>query len=120
MPLAHSGVGCSRRTLDDWQQIDISSKELVPIVMAAAAWDHRWRRCCIRFRSDMAVIEILGRRVALLRCLLFYSAFFRFDFTSEHIPGMLNTAADVISHNNLHVRTFVRNFLLATLDQIQF
>ena len=36
-----------------------------------------------------------------LRCLVFFAAFYGFTFTSEHILGMLNTAVDAISHNNL-------------------
>ena len=37
----------------------------------------------------------------LLRCLTFYSAYFRFTMKATHIPGTLNTAADAISHNNI-------------------
>ena len=33
----------------------------------------------------------------LLRCLVFYAAFFGFQFMAKHVPGVLNTAADEIS-----------------------
>ena len=56
----------------------------------------------------MAVVEVLRSRTSrddllmhLLRCLVFYAAYFRFDFVSDHIPGTRNTAADAISRNNL-------------------
>ena len=94
---------------DSWSPINIAVKELVPIVMAAAIWGHHWQRSCVRFRSDnMAVVNILNSRTSkdqllmhLLRCLVFYSAFFRFQFVAEHVPGILNVAADAISRNNL-------------------
>lgn len=92
-----------------WQSVGIAAKELAPIVMAAAIWGRDWGHHCVRFQSDnMAVVEILKKRASkepllmhLMRCLLFYSAFFSFEFVSEHIPGVLNTAADAISRNNL-------------------
>ena len=37
----------------------------------------------------------------LLRCLFFYAFIFHFNFSATHIPGVLNVAADAISHNNL-------------------
>ena len=36
-----------------------------------------------------------------LRCLYFYTAFFQFDYTAEHVPGLLNTAADALSRDNI-------------------
>ena len=94
---------------DSWSPINIAVKELVPIVMAVAIWGHHWQRSCVHFRSDnMAVVNILNSRTSkdqlfmhLLRCLVFYSAFFRFHFVAEHVPGVLNVAADAISRNNL-------------------
>ena len=37
----------------------------------------------------------------LLRCLFFYCAQFSFHLSAEHVPGVLNTAADALSRNNL-------------------
>ena len=37
----------------------------------------------------------------LLHCLYFYSAFFHFRFSAEHVPGVLNVAANALSRNNL-------------------
>ena len=38
----------------------------------------------------------------LLRCLFFFSAFYKFHFSAEHIPGISNTAADTLSRDNIH------------------
>lgn len=38
---------------------------------------------------------------ALDEVLLFYLAHFNFQHSAEHVPGVLNTAADAISRNNL-------------------
>ena len=61
------------------------------------------------FRCDnMAVVDLLKSRTTkdhmlmhLLRCLVFYAAYFRFDFVALHVPGSHNTAADALSRNNL-------------------
>ena len=93
---------------ESWSSMDISVKELVPIVVAAALWGSWWRRSQVCFHSDnMAVVAMLRKRSArgevahhLLRCLYFYTAFYQFDYTAEHVPGIHNTAADALSRNN--------------------
>ena len=37
----------------------------------------------------------------MLHCLAFYAAYYRFQFTAEHIPVVLNVAADALSHDNI-------------------
>ena len=94
---------------ESWLHVHITAKELLPVVIAAALWGNQWKSKCICFRSDnMAVVDILKSRTSrdqllmhLLRCLVFYAAFYRFYFVSEHVPGVLNTAADAISRNNV-------------------
>ena len=56
----------------------------------------------------MAVVNILKSKTSkdpllmhMLRCLAFYAAFYGFQITSDHIPGVLNTAADALSRDNL-------------------
>ena len=56
----------------------------------------------------MGVVDLLRSRSSadkllmhLLLCLIFYSAFYRCQFIAEHIPGVLNTAADALSLNNI-------------------
>ena len=97
-----------------WAEVDIAVKELVSVVITSALWGQSWYRLHIRFHVDnMAVVAILKKQSArspiahhLLRCLYFYTAFFQFDYTTEHIPGVLNTAADALSRNNNNITLF--------------
>ena len=92
-----------------WATVDISVKELVPVVVAAALWGRFWYRTHVCFHSDnTAVVAMLtsgtGSTPAaqhLLRCLYFYTALFQFDYTAEHVPGVENVAADALSRNNI-------------------
>ena len=59
-------------------------------------------------RYCMAVITVLQSQTSrdpllmhLLRCLVFYAAWYHFDFVAEHAPGTHNVAADALSRNNL-------------------
>ena len=92
-----------------WVRVDISVKELVPLVFAAATWGAGWAGHHVSFHVDnMAVVAVIQRRCAkddllthFLRCLCFYGAYFHFEFSAIHIPGACNTAADASSRNNL-------------------
>ena len=94
---------------ESWMETDIATKELVPVVVAAAIWGRHWSGKHVRFHSDnTAVVATISSRTAktpllmhLLRCFSFYCAYFRFHFSAEHIPGPMNVAADAISRNNL-------------------
>ena len=94
---------------ESWDAANIAAKELVPLVIAASLWGPLWARKCVRFRSDnMAVVEVVHSRTShnplllhLLRCLVFYAAWYCFDFVAQHLPGVHNTAADALSRNNL-------------------
>ena len=96
-----------------WAEVDISVKELVPLVAAAALWGRLWHRTRVCFHSDnMAVVAMLQNRSArgekarhLMRCFYFYTAFFRFDYIAVHVPGILNSAADALSRNNIPLFT---------------
>ena len=93
----------------EWNEVDISVKEMVPIVIAAALWGKYWQGKHIHFHSDnMAVVAILNSRTAktpqlmhLLRCFSFYCAYYQFHSSSSHVPGVMNKAADAISRDNL-------------------
>ena len=94
---------------ESWQSVHITAKELIPIVIAAAVWGGQWSRKRICFRCDnMAVVDLLKSNTSqdrllmhLLRCLAFYSAYFRFQCVAVHVPGIHNTAADALSRNNM-------------------
>ena len=84
-----------------------NSKELIPIVIAAAVWGKSWSESHVRVKCDnAAVVRILNRGYSwnpdLMRCLHFITARFNFWVTAEHIQGTLNTAADALSCNSLH------------------
>ncbi len=95
----------------NWQAVDISVKELLPIVLAAAIWGHGWAGHRVLFYSDnAAVVAVIQRRSArdtcllhLLRCLYFYAAHFQFTYTAHHIPGVDNVAADALSRNHMSI-----------------
>ena len=95
--------------LRGWEEIDISVKELVPVVVAAALWGGLWRGKHICFHLDnMVVVSILSIRTAksphlmhLLRCFSFYCAFYCVNVSCVHVPGAMNAAADALSRNKL-------------------
>ena len=92
-----------------WEEIDISVKELVPVVVAATMWGGLWRGKHICFHSDnMAVVSILSTKTAksphlmhLLKCFSFYCAFYCINVSCVHVPGAMNAAADALSCNKL-------------------
>ena len=94
-----------------WADVDISVKELLPIVVASAIWGKSWRLSRVCFHTDnMAVVAMLQNRTArdpvarhLLRCLYFYSAIYQFQHRGEHVPGVLNVAADALSRNHMSI-----------------
>ena len=49
---------------EEWETVDISVKEFLPVVVAAALWGNTWQGKHIHFHSDnMAVVVILGPRL---------------------------------------------------------
>jgi hypothetical protein len=76
---------------DSWQEVNIATKELVPIIL-------RWQNSHLLARSDnMAVVEILRSRTSrdstimhLLRCLHMFCAKHDIRISSTHIPGVEN------------------------------
>ena len=92
----------------DWLSENIATKELVPIVAAAALWGPRWQCCSIRCHCDnIAVVSAINSGRAkfpplnrLLRCLFFFAAQFNFNLSAEHIKGSENQPADAISRNH--------------------
>ena len=94
-----------------WSSVEISVKELVPVVLAAAVWGSTWSGHHVLFHvENMAVVAVLQKKASkdsllthLIRCLSFYAAYHRFEFSATHIPGRENVAADALSRNNLHL-----------------
>ena len=94
--------------------VDISIKELVPIVVSAALWSRIWSGSRVCFHTDnMSVVAILQSQSArnplahhLVRCLYFYAVLFDFKYEVEHVPGESNSAPDALSRNNLTLFSF--------------
>lgn len=95
----------------DWAEQSITVKELLPIVIAVALWGEAWTKSHVLVKCDnMAVVHVLASRTSrhsrvmhLLRCLYFLLAKWEISVHAEHIPGVLNTAADAISRDNMQV-----------------
>ena len=91
--------------------INITVKELVPIVTAAAVWGREWQGKVLGCRCDnQAVVAVLHSHTSkepdimhLLHCSFFFEARFSFHITVSHIAGLENTLADDISRNNISV-----------------
>ena len=89
-----------------WSDVAIAQKELVPVVMAAAVWGHQWQGCHVCFHSDnMAVVSVLVKRAAKdeppAPHPVFYAAYYKFHFSAEHVPAVLNVATDALSRNKV-------------------
>ena len=98
----------------DMPECHISTKEMIPIVMAAMVWGHRWRGLSVKFHCDnSAVVALLNSGAVrdsslmhLMRCFSFVSAKCNFIFSSCHIRGVDNVLADALSRNNLPLFLF--------------
>ena len=79
----------------------ISSKEMIPIVMAAMVWGSQWEGLSVRFHTDNSAVVDSGSvkdesLMYLMRCFSFVSAKFNFVFSACHIQGKDNVLADAL------------------------
>lgn len=89
--------------------LNIASKELVPIIIAAVLWGGKWRGGRLTAHCDnSAVVAVINSRsskdpsiMQMLRCLFFIEAHHQFEVVSRHIPGAENNLADDLSRNRL-------------------
>eukprot|EP00794_Sanderia_malayensis_P000850 gene850-biopygen113 len=87
------------------ENLSIAVKELIPIVLAAYVWGPTWSRLHVLFKCDnMAVVECLSRGLCkdrhlalLLRDLSIQAILHSFSFSAIHVPGAVNTLADLLS-----------------------
>ena len=90
-----------------WIIMDIMAKELVSIVLSYAVWGPLILGKKLEFRCDNnSLVDAINKGLSkelmvmhLLQCLWFLSAFFEVKLTASHIPGVANTAADMLSRN---------------------
>ena len=90
------------------------AKELAPIVIGCAVWGPYLKKQHVLFQCDNnSLVTCISKGYSkdpsvmhLLRCLWFFVAFFDIYVSAEHIAGVANCAADMLSRNN------VTNFFL--------
>ena len=95
---------------DDYATVGIMAKELVPILFSCVAWGSTLSRQRIEFKCDnLALVEAINKGSSketqvmhLLRCLWFFTAYFDVSINASHLPGVLNTSADMLSRNQVH------------------
>ena len=93
----------------EWSAVHITSKELLPIVVACAVWGSKWQGCTIRCLCDNAAVVAIIRSgtskdrgvMHLMRCLFFFVAHYQLVLAPAHIPGKQNEAADHLSRDAL-------------------
>ena len=115
-PLTRQGRGAWHR--NNWFQLPwdcrslslgIAEKELIPIVLASAAWGNTWRNQHILCQCDnQVVVACLHSRTSktkglmhLLRCLVFIEAFYGFQIDPLYINTHDNHLADDLSRIKL-------------------
>ena len=104
-----SGNWFQLQWLPGWEGVHITVKELLPIVIGCAVWGDRWKGETVRCVCDnAAVVAIIKsgssrdkRVMHLMRCLFFFTAIHQIVLAPSHIPGKLNTAADMLSRDGL-------------------
>ena len=93
--------------LQHWAAVTIDPKELVPIVIEVALWGSHWSgsRVC-SLCDNAAVVAAVNKGsardpslVRLLRILAFLCAVLNITVTAQHLPGVQNVVADVLSRN---------------------
>ena len=93
---------------------NITVLELFPLVVAAHVWGHLWLRLQIEFHCDnstvVAILNLGSSRdpflMHLLRCLTMVACQHNFSFSTRHVPGCQNAAADALSR--FHFQIFRR------------
>jgi len=92
---------------NEWLNISIMAKELVPITLSCALWGPKLTRTRVLIQCDnLGLVAAISKGslrdrevMRLLRCMWFLVAYFDIDLHTEHIAGVNNTAADQLSRN---------------------
>lgn len=90
---------------DSWKGINITVKELYPIVLGILLWGHTISNAKVLFNSDNeAVVHIINTNTSkdkqvmkLLRLLVLESLKHNILFRAKHIPGRHNVVPDLLS-----------------------
>ena len=92
---------------EEWTTTNIMAKELVPIILSCAVWGPLITRKTTVFQCDnRSLVDAINKGSSkdvmvmhLLRCLWFFTAIFDIHIVAKHIPGMINTSADMLFRN---------------------
>ena len=90
------------------ESANITPKEMIPIVFAAAVWGKHWSGSTVQCACDndvvVAVINSGSSKekhlMQLMQCLFFFAAHFQFAIIASNNPGSKNVQADALSRNN--------------------
>ena len=93
----------------EWSEIGIMTKELLPIVISCAVWGPKLYQKSIQVQCDnTGAVSAINKgsskdktAMHLLCCPWFFAALFQIRIIATHIPGIANTAADMLSRNLL-------------------
>ncbi len=94
---------------DAWRALDITFKELFPIVVAVIVWVEKLSNKCISFHTDnIAVAHIVNSQTSknpavmfLVRKLVITCMNHNIMFRASHVPGLKNNIADALSRFQL-------------------
>lgn len=120
---SNAGFGCTFRTkwfysefAPEWLKYHISVRKFLPIVIALELWVPLLKNCIVVLHSDnIAVVHVINKTTSkdpnlmqLMRRLMILSLQHNIHFHAKHIPGISNTAADLLSR--LQVKEFKARF----------
>ena len=91
----------------DWLPCNIMAKELVPIIFSCGVWGCHLARKRVLFQCDnYSLVAAINKGSSkdplvmhLLRCLWMFVALYDIDIITEHIAGITNQVADMLSRN---------------------
>ena len=83
--------------------IDIATKELLPIVIAAAIWGKNWHTHPVQLHTDNTAVKRSARVPCTHHCFDFYTTVYQFDYCVTHISEVENVAADAVSRDNIRL-----------------
>ena len=100
---------CAELWPQDLVGTNIAVLELVPLLISAELWSSSWQTKKILFRTDnMAVVYAVNgglpkerRLVKLVKRLAQLSILHSFSYRAEHVPGVKNVEADLLSRDKV-------------------
>ena len=99
-----------------WEDLHITIKELLPIILGVALWGKQWAGKTVRCWCDNAAAVAAvnsgssknERMMQLLRSAFFFTAAYGITLVAVHIPGVENREADALSRND-HLSFLAQN-----------